>query len=407
MNKICVYTCITGDYDKVNELPFKEKGVDYYLFTNNDKINSKTWNVVYIEDKKLDNITLSRKIKMIGNDITNKYEITVWIDGATYIKKSIIEFIDKYCDLKKYSLIGFKHSIRNCVYEEAKACIYYNREKIENIKKLLNYLEKRKYPHQNGLIEAAILVKNTKDSILTTTMNDWFNMFIKYCQRDQLSFNYCAYKNKLKFKLLDMNAFDNEYFGRMDHNAIPTIDNFYLYFGDKSEYENYNIDSQIQGKYDIVEGIYCINVVAPIDGNKITLELNKSGGLKVRNLTINNSKESESIFIENFLFDDCNCFVGNNSVVIMTYNYKKGQKITINIDMNVIEISEYKKIIDNICLEKIELKKIINNQEEKIRENLEIIDILKNENNKILNSKSYKILDYLKKIKTKFNKGKS
>lgn len=25
LNKICVYTCITGDYDKVNELSFKEK----------------------------------------------------------------------------------------------------------------------------------------------------------------------------------------------------------------------------------------------------------------------------------------------------------------------------------------------------------------------------------------------
>ena len=26
MNKICVYTCITGDYDNLNELKNKEKG---------------------------------------------------------------------------------------------------------------------------------------------------------------------------------------------------------------------------------------------------------------------------------------------------------------------------------------------------------------------------------------------
>lgn len=87
MNKICVYTCITGNYDKVNELPFKEKEIDYYLFTNNKSIKSNTWKVIYIEDENLDNIRLARKHKILGNDITTKYDITVWIDGASYIKK--------------------------------------------------------------------------------------------------------------------------------------------------------------------------------------------------------------------------------------------------------------------------------------------------------------------------------
>ena len=32
--KICVYTCITGNYDNVHEITNKEKGLDYYLFTN-------------------------------------------------------------------------------------------------------------------------------------------------------------------------------------------------------------------------------------------------------------------------------------------------------------------------------------------------------------------------------------
>lgn len=138
MNKICVYTCITGDYDKVNELSFKEKGIDYYLFTNNKSIKSNTWKVIYIENGKLDNIRLARRMKVLGNDITNKYEITIWIDGASYIKKSVKEFIRKYCHFNKYSLVGFKHQIRDCIYDEAKACVYYGREKKKLYKNKLN-----------------------------------------------------------------------------------------------------------------------------------------------------------------------------------------------------------------------------------------------------------------------------
>ena len=59
--KLCVYTCITGSYDKVCEIKVKEAGVDYYLFTNNKKITSKTWNVVYVEDKSISDQLLSRK----------------------------------------------------------------------------------------------------------------------------------------------------------------------------------------------------------------------------------------------------------------------------------------------------------------------------------------------------------
>ena len=66
MKRICVYTCITGDYDNLKEIKNKEKNIDYYCFTNNKNIKSKTWKVEYIEDKKLSNIILARKTKILG-----------------------------------------------------------------------------------------------------------------------------------------------------------------------------------------------------------------------------------------------------------------------------------------------------------------------------------------------------
>lgn len=72
MNNTCVYTCITGDYDNLIELKNKEKGIDYLCFTNNKRIKSKTWKVIYIEDKTLTDVQLARKTKILGNEYTKK-----------------------------------------------------------------------------------------------------------------------------------------------------------------------------------------------------------------------------------------------------------------------------------------------------------------------------------------------
>ena len=103
MNKICVYTCITGGYDDIQEIKNKEEGIDYYCFTNNPNIKSDTWKVIRIEDETLENITLARKTKILGNDIVNKYDIALWMDGSTSFKKPIKDFIKK----NKFLLLEF------------------------------------------------------------------------------------------------------------------------------------------------------------------------------------------------------------------------------------------------------------------------------------------------------------
>ena len=171
MEKICVYTCITGDYDNVNEIEVKEKNIDYYLFTNNKSITSSTWQVVYIEDPKLSNVKLARKIKILGHPlIKDNYDISIWIDGAMIIRGSIHDFILKACDLKQYNMVGFKHRERDCIYEEATSCLWLQKESEDIIRKYIDFLEKEKYPHHNGLIESTILVRRHNDPLVQETM---------------------------------------------------------------------------------------------------------------------------------------------------------------------------------------------------------------------------------------------
>ena len=122
MKKICVYTCITGEYDDLHELEIKEKNVDYICFTNNKKIKSNTWRIIYINDKNISNHLLARKIKILGHPYIEKnYDISVWMDANIVFKKNVTEFVNKY--LKDNSISFFKHYCRDCVYDEAIACL--------------------------------------------------------------------------------------------------------------------------------------------------------------------------------------------------------------------------------------------------------------------------------------------
>ena len=170
-NKICVYTCITGDYDEVKEFPqLKEEQIDYYLFTNNKKIKSNFWHVIYIENNDLDNIRLARKIKVLGHEILEDYDITVWLDGASYARRKISEFIAECCDLKQYSLVGFKHRERDCIYEEALECVKVRKDKKEIIEQQMKKYQNENYPNHNGLIESTVMVRKNKDQVLKDTM---------------------------------------------------------------------------------------------------------------------------------------------------------------------------------------------------------------------------------------------
>lgn len=343
-NKICVYTCITGNYDKIKELDFKEEGIDYYFFTNNKNLTSKTWKVIYIENDGLDNIRLARKIKVLGHEILKKYDVTVWLDGASYIRKSICQFLQKYCNLERYALIGFRHNFRDCIYEEALECIKVKKDSEETVKKQMDKYCHLKYPKHYGLIESTILIRNFNDEQLNKVMNDWFLEICNYSYRDQLSFNYVAWENNFKFDLLDMNVFDNEYFGWEKHqkNNNKKLDDFYVYFGRN---EDFSYGSLLKGNYKKKENHYVGEFNILKNCFEFKIEFAQFTGILFSNLKLqvkNMEKENlvnYSQYFEYQIFD-------NEIPTIFVYgNFKKNQKVRFEIEMLILDDEFYLSLL--------------------------------------------------------------
>ena len=194
--KTVVYTALTGSYDDVHEILYKEDGIDYILFTNNPSLDSKTWKVVLIQSD-LDNVLLSREVKMLPHKyLGDEYETSIYIDANAVIYGEITE-LTRYL-VENKSLAVSRHSIRTSVLEEIEAC-----EKLKGVDREEAEMQYKEYI-RNGfkdnipLMECGILVRRHKDKQLQELMQAWFYEFKNGIKRDQLSLNPCI--DKLAFK---------------------------------------------------------------------------------------------------------------------------------------------------------------------------------------------------------------
>lgn len=219
MNKIVCYTCITGGYDSLKDPLVVSKGIDYICFTDNHFLKNKVWQTRPIP-KELDylsNVKKQRIVKICPHRYLKEYDISIWVDGSFQIIGDLMKFIEQY-DLKKTSLYTRIHPTRDCIYDEAEACIRLNKDIKKNIELQIDAYRKEGYPKHIGMAETGILLRKHNDKKCILLDNLWASQLLKYSHRDQLSFNYACWKihiisgiMKKEFKVL------NTFFKLLNH----------------------------------------------------------------------------------------------------------------------------------------------------------------------------------------------
>lgn len=371
--KICVYTCITGSYDKVNEIKFKEPNIDYYLFTNNKKIKSNTWEVVYL-DSELSDQLLSREIKILGHKIIDKYDVSVYIDGNIILKKKISEFLKDVMS-KNDKYVAFKHSERNSIAEEMEACIEYKKEKPDKIEKLKEFYKKENFKDDIGLAENTIHVKRHHDPTVKKTMKIWYNMVENYSGRDQLSLMYAISKTKLKVKWIDKSVWDNEWFANKKHQDVKKQDEYKVYV---SKDKQYSEDNVVKGKY-IIDGkkIYTAKFNNPISAKEIRFDPTEINNLKATNVKLQGEDNYDIEYHNCIKVEDTIYFVDTDPYFIIKGKFDENKDIEMTMKLAKITpkdidtlMKEYKKQNDKL--------NYYENREKLVQEKMKKIDKVEN-----------------------------
>ena len=228
MNKIIIYTVITGNYDTIKQSLVVEEGVEYVLFTNNPEIkDAGVWKVVQITSEQWqgrtereNNILLSRKVKMLPHKyLPKESEKSIYVDADMLIKEPLTRLLK---DLREKTLFAAcRHSYCGSVREEIndlKAKGMVDATQIGN--QWQRYTEWG-FNDNLGISENGLFIRRHNDAHVAQLMELWWEEYQNGCLRDQVSLMPCLYRTGFiqYFQFIEMDIRNNNFVEVMRHKV--------------------------------------------------------------------------------------------------------------------------------------------------------------------------------------------
>jgi hypothetical protein len=196
MTEIVVYTALFGGYDKLIEPKDKFSGCKFICFTDDDKLESKFWEIIYIEKTYLSNHMMNRKIKLFPHLYFPNYKYSLYVDSNIEIMGNPRDLVYEYKNKGGYIYLP-KHMERDCIYREAKECVRVKKETADKVDQVVKKYREDGYPEHNGLFENNIILRQHNEKKVIELMEMWWRCMNEYSQRDQLSLCYSAWCKKI------------------------------------------------------------------------------------------------------------------------------------------------------------------------------------------------------------------
>ncbi|WP_067146048.1 glycosyltransferase domain-containing protein [Pseudotamlana agarivorans] len=212
-SRIVVYTAIFGSYSGLIAQP-KIENVDYICYTDQNLV-AKNWEIIKVKPPiENDNTRSNRYYKILPHKhLSNEYDISIYIDSNIWILQDINTLVREKLENAKMACFDHNQTTRdrrNCIYEEYLGILDfatrndYQKDDPAVMKQQMDRFKKEGYPENNGLITAPILIRKHFDPEIINLMEAWWHIVLNESKRDQLSFNYVAWKhNFTSFSLID------------------------------------------------------------------------------------------------------------------------------------------------------------------------------------------------------------
>jgi hypothetical protein len=144
----------------------------------------------------------ARRHKLLVHQLYPDVQYSLWVDGCLTPKTDPYELIEQY--LGRTDITLFRHMQRNCLYKELEACLALRKDAPSIMRAQVNRYRKDGYPYNAGLGETTALLRRHTDAI--KEFNEaWWRELRHNSVRDQLSFNYLAWKLGLEYNTFEGN----------------------------------------------------------------------------------------------------------------------------------------------------------------------------------------------------------
>jgi hypothetical protein len=216
MKKWVIYSALFGDYDRIVDPDHAWPEFDFICFTDQKGLKSKVWKFVFVRSEGESPVLLNRKYKILPHLFLSQYEVSLYLDVNIRPLKNPSELIERELKDKDFFLPG--HTLRNCLYEEAKECIIFKKSGFQDTMSQLTRYSNDGFPRKFGLSENGIMFRRHHAPLIISLMEQWWAEFGKGSKRDQLSLPYVFWKNDQQLPLGEFSADDQINFKKFPHS---------------------------------------------------------------------------------------------------------------------------------------------------------------------------------------------
>lgn len=205
-----VYTCLFGYSERFSDFEVvASPEIDYVVFTDDPNLKSKFWNVVLAPFSDIDPPKRSKGFKHRPHVYFPDYSESLYLDNTIRLKISAAEIFDNF--MTAGTLIrAFKHPDRDCSYDEAEIVGAIGYDSVDVIARQMEYHRGQDFPTHIGLNATGFLLRRHNDPLVKSTMDTWHAEMMQFSKRDQLSFNFAAWKHSLEISTFAGSLYDND-----------------------------------------------------------------------------------------------------------------------------------------------------------------------------------------------------
>ena len=146
------------------------------------------------------------------------------MDSNIVVTEGFGRIIEQYMLKDIYKYIGWSHFERNCLYNEAKIVSDWGLEHPDIVSNQMARYRNEGFPENYGLAENGVSIRcNTFE--VRRLLDLWWFEYLRGARRDQLSFMYAVWKQKMqdKVKIFDCSLRDAPEFKWVQHQPTGKI----------------------------------------------------------------------------------------------------------------------------------------------------------------------------------------
>jgi hypothetical protein len=191
-----VYTCITGDKDFLKEQPTHPEW--HYVCYTNSNIKSEPWEVRPLVKELSTPRKTARWHKLHPDLLFPMAEKTLWVDASIKMHHD-----PQWYDEKYGSELSVLPGIRNCLFEEANACIRWKFDNPQVITNQITRYNDEGMPRNYGMIGTGFMFR-ARNKKMSEFNQSWWKEINNNSIRDQISFPYVCWKLGIRWKIVPL-----------------------------------------------------------------------------------------------------------------------------------------------------------------------------------------------------------